>query len=653
MARVATWGLAASLSVWLAACGGGSGSGSGAASPAVARASESAPVQATLATRAEPYTPDLPAVNQGAILTRVRAAGLPLNPLEVTLASLDAGQARTAMGPAGGRFRSGIVRELPFKATVDEFAGQLRWSQTAQGTSLASVHIKSTGAKSVRLGLVVHEIPLATSFRLYAASQSHLVEVPGAEIMRAISQNQTAGSTSGAGKYFMPAIEGDEVTMEIELAPGVRPAELKILPASLAHSVVDTRKKAEAELLSLRSLTPGQSASCENDIRCTSGYDNESNSVAVMEFVSGDYMYHCTGTLMADTNRTGRPYFLTANHCISSQAEATSLATYWFYRSSNCNSTTVDSAMQVRRAGATLLYNSAATDTSFMLLNEMPPAGATYAGWDTSLVGPNVPVVGVHHPSADLQKISYGSSTGNYFTCTMDSSGAVSCQSASSAAGGIFSVVWSSGITEAGSSGSPLFRTINGSRYVIGQLFAGGSFCGTQQSAPDIYGRFDMAYSAALNRWLDPASAVKSPIYRFYNTSKGAHFFTINAAEKDYVTAHYPVFSFEGTAFYAYTGPGLSYSPVYRFYNNQTGVHFYTFNSAERDHVLATYPQFVYEGISWYALASASEGASPVYRFYNTQTGTHFYTISSVEKDNVIARYPQFSFEGAAYYAWP
>ena len=50
------------------------------------------------------------------------------------------------------------------------------------------------------------------------------------------------------------------------------------------------------------------------------------------------------------------------------------------------------------------------------------------------------------------------------------------------------------------------------------------------------------------------AEGTLKPVYRFYNTATGAHFYTIDESEKDNVIAHYPNFKFEGIAFYAFTG---------------------------------------------------------------------------------------------------
>ena len=48
-----------------------------------------------------------------------------------------------------------------------------------------------------------------------------------------------------------------------------------------------------------------------------------------MLYASGSSYYICTGTLVADTGGSMTPYFLTANHCISTSTEAASLETYW------------------------------------------------------------------------------------------------------------------------------------------------------------------------------------------------------------------------------------------------------------------------------------------------------------------------------------
>ena len=70
----------------------------------------------------------------------------------------------------------------------------------------------------------------------------------------------------------------------------------------------------------------------------------------------------------------------------------------------------------------------------------------------------------------------------------------------------IFRVLWfhvQQGVVEQGSSGSAAFLTLQGKRYVVGQLFRGSSSCSNPQGTDD-YGRFDVSYRSALSKWLNP-----------------------------------------------------------------------------------------------------------------------------------------------------
>ena len=141
-------------------------------------------------------------------------------------------------------------------------------------------------------------------------------------------------------------------------------------------------------------------------------------------------------------------------------------------------------------------------------------------------------------------------------------------------------------------------------------------------------------------------------IYRFFNTQTGTHFYTSNEAEKDNVIAKLPHFNFEGNVFdsNAVSGSGADVTPVYRFFNTKTGAHFYTSNEAEKDNVIAKLPHFNFEGVAYQAFSKPGEEREAVFRFFNTKTGTHFYTSNEAEKDNVIAKLPHFNFEGISYY---
>jgi hypothetical protein len=120
--------------------------------------------------------------------------------------------------------------------------------------------------------------------------------------------------------------------------------------------------------------------------------------------------------------------------------------------------------------------------------------------------GPALPtgadITGIHHPSGDVQKISFGDISA-YVICTPQGQG-FNCVSASTGSATFYQVAWREGVTEGGSSGSAIWD--DAGQYVRGQLYGGSSFC-SSPTAPDYYGRFDVAFNASLKTWLAPPLA--------------------------------------------------------------------------------------------------------------------------------------------------
>lgn len=105
------------------------------------------------------------------------------------------------------------------------------------------------------------------------------------------------------------------------------------------------------------------------------------------------------------------------------------------------------------------------------------------------------------------------------------------------------------------------------------------------------------------------AAAARLPVYRFYNGSSGAHFYTISASERSTIRALWPYFTDEGIAYYASTAPGFGLTPLYRFYIPGRGFHFYTASATERDRIQATLAgTYSYEGVGHYVMDSGWVG---------------------------------------------
>ena len=176
----------------------------------------------------------------------------------------------------------------------------------------------------------------------------------------------------------------------------------------------------------------------------------------------------------------------------------------------------------------------------------------------------------------------------------------------------------------------------------------GGTDAGTQEkSAEEERAPTHKSGDAALAK----AAATGTPVYRFYNTGTGAHFYTVSETERATIQATRPDMPFEGAAFYASNVSTAGLSPVYRFYNTRTGVHFYTISASERSTILATLPHFTDEGIAYYASTAPGFGLTPLYRFYVASKGFHFYTASATERDRIQSTLAGiYTYEGVGYH---
>ena len=509
-------GLALAIMLALAACGGGNGGGSGTGSPEAVSSTNAALALAKdqpKGLRVEPMTRGADGPKGESTLSVQPKRAMPLAysvKLEPASGSLAKAVQIKALaqyaGPPGVRTPIGVGLELPGTATAAATGALWRWQPQATGQAIgrksAAISFTTSGAAAVRLGLEIHRLPADAVLRFYAQSAATVIEVSGSEVMATLRRNVAAdGDKPAAWTYWTPVVEGAEATVEIDLPQGTTGADLDLAVPRLSHQTVPTESLTRDSIAKI-----GQSASCEIDVNCTTGFSVESNATAKMSFVAADgFSYVCTGTLLNDRLGTGTPYFLSANHCISLQSEASTLNTYWFYRSSACNSGRLNANSKTLVGGATLLYASASTDTSLMQLKDAPPAGATYAGWDTTSPSVGAALVGVHQPSGDLQKLSTGAMK-SYTSCTtLSNSESFNCSAATATTGNFLSVQWNRGVTEAGSSGSGLYKTIGTTNYLVGQLYGGSSSC-TAPTAADAYGRFDTAFNAALSKWLNGAN---------------------------------------------------------------------------------------------------------------------------------------------------
>jgi hypothetical protein len=241
----------------------------------------------------------------------------------------------------------------------------------------------------------------------------------------------------------------------------------------------------------------GSSGACNVNVNCPEGaaWTQQRNSVVML--VSGSNGF-CTGALINNTLNDGKPYVLTANHCYSNPAN-------WIFRfkweSTSCINPSTSPTFQ-SLSGAVLRAQGTPSDFCLVeitggLVNGTVPAAYTpyFSGWDnTETISPSA--VCIHHPSGDIKKIA------------IENNALISTNFGGSPSNSHWGVLsWDLGVTEQGSSGSPLF---NQNFRIIGQLHGGASACGASVLS-DEYGKVSVSWNPAgstssgqLKHWLDP-----------------------------------------------------------------------------------------------------------------------------------------------------
>ena len=350
------------------------------------------------------------------------------------------------------------------------------WEQLDNGLSLWRLRISSPGAPSLNLGFTHYWMPPGGALYLSATDGSY--KLPPF----------TAADNSDHGQLWTPVVLSDDVLVTVQV------------PTAVAHRLI-------LELASINvgyrffGATQDKAGSCNVDVICPQGdpWRDQIKSVGVYT-LNGSWT--CTGAAINNTAGDRKPYFLTANHCGINSGNAATLVVYWNFFSPVCGQHGGGSLSQFQ-TGATWRASYSSPDFTLVELTQNPqPAFDVYlAGWDRTSANPQSSTC-IHHPGTDEKSISF-----DFQPAYTTSYGGTS----SPGDGTHIYVDWDPtppywGITEPGSSGSPLF---NQDKRIVGQLHGGPSSC-TSSNKHDYYGRLSVSWtgggtnSSRLSNWLDP-----------------------------------------------------------------------------------------------------------------------------------------------------
>jgi len=203
----------------------------------------------------------------------------------------------------------------------------------------------------------------------------------------------------------------------------------------------------------------GDALNCHENVICAPWYNEWCNQirsvVKLARYRANGNWSACSGAVINNTNNDFDPLILTAHHCTENGEDFVSWFAYFNHQSITCNpSTNGNDLMFISGIDVIADDNNAfCPDIALLRLREHIPEqyNVFFSGWNRrawSSLPSDGRAIGIHHPAGDLKKISEGYRINPLLS---------SC----------VKVNWTTGYTEGGSSGSPLFVT---TKEIIGAL---------------------------------------------------------------------------------------------------------------------------------------------------------------------------------------
>ncbi len=282
---------------------------------------------------------------------------------------------------SGTPLRIGVVKTISPGVEVVNGKGFQRGviQETKDGGFVWAMTVTSPEAKAIRVHFTNFSLP--PNAEMFFCSPSGAADGPYVGVGR-----------NGNGDFWTRSIASDTGVIQLRYKEADR-VKISFAVSDLGHIHARPASR-EAEGAAAADTWPcADNAPCLIDANCTSGTpaDPAKDAVAKMEWIIMPYIYTCTGGLLADTDPgTQIPYFLTANHCFD--ASISNLETWFNYTTDSCNGECPGSLVHggtippSDTVGITVVATGTVGDYTLATLDEDPPAGATFLGWNNSPV---------------------------------------------------------------------------------------------------------------------------------------------------------------------------------------------------------------------------------------------------------------------------
>lgn len=370
-------------------------------------------------------------------------------------------------------FRFGIEHDVAFSK---ENSGS--WAELDNGDKIWRLGVKAVDATSISF--------LFDRFVLHKGAELFIWNSARTEFLGSFSFK----NNKKAGVFPVSLLHSDAVVIEYLVPAGVDEGELSLGMVVQGYRAIINQYEDEER------GPYGNSGACNINVNCPEGADWQIEKKSVALIIDGGNA-SCTGALVNNTANDGTPYFLTANHCLGNPNT-------WVYlfnhEATSCNGSSGPTLQTI--SSGDLVASNGGSDFALIELSSAPPASyeVQYVGWDRSDDESVTASTSIHHPSGDVMKICfdednpYHANQGGAAVWYIDE--------------------WEDGVTEPGSSGSPLFDQ---NHRIIGQLYGGYAACSGEvnNGEADWYGRFGVSWDGdspetRLKDWLDPQNVSPS-----------------------------------------------------------------------------------------------------------------------------------------------
>ncbi len=319
------------------------------------------------------------------------------------------------------------------------------------GTFVWAMEVSSPGAQAIRVHLTEFKLPSNTE--MYLLGPNGQADGP-----------YTAQGRNGDGDFWTRSITSDTGQIVLRYTgttPAVDRPEMSFFISEIGHI---RGRPPQVQERNHDDWPCSDNAPCVVDAQCinVSAVNTAKGAVAKLEWIQGPFINTCSGGLLADTDGGSQiPYLLTANHCFSSSKS--NLETFFSYTTTSCNGECPDSLVTggtppaASTVGITVVASGSSGDFTLGTLNEAPPAGTLFLGWN------NTPVAFTN--GAQLHRISNANFGPQVYSQHDVDTGSPTCTNIPR--GGWIYSKDDTGATMGGSSGSPV---VNGAGEVVGQL---------------------------------------------------------------------------------------------------------------------------------------------------------------------------------------